>query len=374
MKKILMIAAMLLTCAQVAWSYDDSDFEYDNFAYFVEEDGTVTLVSNYYSRTCSGPVDIPDRVLNKGRYYTVTAIRNAFYGNENITAVTFGKNIRNIDEYSFYSCKGLTGMLTIPEGVTNIGKWAFAGCRGLTGVRIPKTLTSMGNYAFYDCEGLTAVYITDFAAWCRLHFFSSQDNPLGFAHHLYLNGTELQKLEIPDDITDISDYAFFECTSVQSMSTGDGVDTIGYRSFWYCSNLRSITLGKNVKYIKDDAFYKTALTEIYSYPKKAPILEDNGVFEGFDIYSVTCHVPKGCIDNYNKAYPWYWFNLVDDLEAPADGDVNCDGRVNVSDVSALINMIMGITAMDQSAADVNGDGRVNVSDVSALINIILGIQ
>jgi hypothetical protein len=56
------------------------------------------------------------------------------------------------------------------------------------------------------------------------------------------------------------------------------------------------------------------------------------------------------------------------------GDVNGDGKVNVSDVSALINMIMGITAMDQSAADVNGDGRVNVSDVSALINIILGIQ
>ena len=56
------------------------------------------------------------------------------------------------------------------------------------------------------------------------------------------------------------------------------------------------------------------------------------------------------------------------------GDVNGDGRVNVSDVSALINMILGITPMDQTAGDVNGDGRVNVSDVSALINIILGIH
>ena len=55
------------------------------------------------------------------------------------------------------------------------------------------------------------------------------------------------------------------------------------------------------------------------------------------------------------------------------GDVNGDGKVNVSDVSALINMILGLSAMDQSAGDVNGDGRVNVSDVSALINIILGI-
>ena len=56
------------------------------------------------------------------------------------------------------------------------------------------------------------------------------------------------------------------------------------------------------------------------------------------------------------------------------GDVNGDGKVNVSDVSALINMILGITPIDIVHGDVNGDGRVNVSDVSALINIILNIQ
>ncbi len=54
------------------------------------------------------------------------------------------------------------------------------------------------------------------------------------------------------------------------------------------------------------------------------------------------------------------------------GDVNGDGKVNVSDVSALINMIMGFTPMDVSRGDVNGDGKVNVSDVSALINMIMG--
>ncbi len=56
------------------------------------------------------------------------------------------------------------------------------------------------------------------------------------------------------------------------------------------------------------------------------------------------------------------------------GDVNGDGKVNVSDVSALINMILGISETNEIDADLNGDGRVNVSDVSALINIILGIQ
>lgn len=56
------------------------------------------------------------------------------------------------------------------------------------------------------------------------------------------------------------------------------------------------------------------------------------------------------------------------------GDVNCDGRVNVSDISTLINMILGIEEMDDFTGDVNFDMRVNVSDVTALINIILGIK
>ena len=54
------------------------------------------------------------------------------------------------------------------------------------------------------------------------------------------------------------------------------------------------------------------------------------------------------------------------------GDVNDDSKVNVSDVTALINMILGQTTMQEYDADVNGDGYVNVSDVTALVNIILG--
>ena len=35
------------------------------------------------------------------------------------------------------------------------------------------------------------------------------------------------------------------------------------------------------------------------------------------------------------------------------GDVNSDGSVNVSDVTALINSILGVQSIDQSLADVN---------------------
>ena len=61
------------------------------------------------------------------------------------------------------------------------------------------------------------------------------------------------------------------------------------------------------------------------------------------------------------------------LNCLQSGDVNGDGRVNVSDVTALVNMILGVTPMNKERADVNGDDKVNVSDVTALINIILGV-
>ena len=82
---------------------------------------------------------------------------------------------------------------------------------------------------------------------------------------------------------------------------------------------------------------------------------------------------KAFVSLYKGSLQLYPVEVIDP-SALLQGDVNRDGRVNVSDVSALINMILGLTPMDQEAADVNGDGRVNVSDVAALINIILGIH
>ena len=55
----------------------------------------------------------------------------------------------------------------------------------------------------------------------------------------------------------------------------------------------------------------------------------------------------------------------------AVGDVNADGSVNVSDVTALVNQIIGSGSYSAQACDVNGDGEVNVSDVTALVNLII---
>ena len=52
------------------------------------------------------------------------------------------------------------------------------------------------------------------------------------------------------------------------------------------------------------------------------------------------------------------------------GDVNGDSEVNISDVNALIDIIL--SGESDLAGDVNNDAEVNISDVNALIDIILG--
>lgn len=59
------------------------------------------------------------------------------------------------------------------------------------------------------------------------------------------------------------------------------------------------------------------------------------------------------------------------IPAENKGDINGDGVVNVSDVTALINKILGLSDYSNTACDINADGVVNVSDVTDLINMIL---
>ena len=45
--------------------------------------------------------------------------------------------------------------------------------------------------------------------------------------------------------------------------------------------------------------------------------------------------------------------------------------MNVTDETTLMNMIANGETVNLELADINADGKVNVSDVTALVNIIL---
>lgn len=61
-------------------------------------------------------------------------------------------------------------------------------------------------------------------------------------------------------------------------------------------------------------------------------------------------------------------------DEPLIGDVNGDGEVNISDVTTLIDYLLGREGegFDREAADLNHDDEINISDVTELIDLLLG--
>ncbi len=189
----------------------------------------------------------------------------------------------------------------------------------------------------------------------------------------------LTKANVRYNIVLIGQHAFENCKQMTEfvLDTRNtyGVNTIDQYVLAGCSALRRVELGPNVAYINANSFNGCSKIKTLRVRRSTPPNATSGVFNDLDKWSCTLYVPKGTVDTYKNANEWKTFFFISDDETePSSGDVNGDGKVNVSDVSVLISMILGTTTMDEGTADVNGDGKVNVSDVSALINIILGIK
>jgi Ca2+-binding EF-hand superfamily protein len=58
-------------------------------------------------------------------------------------------------------------------------------------------------------------------------------------------------------------------------------------------------------------------------------------------------------------------------EMARKADVNGDGQITASDITAITDVIFGKTdKITPEAADVNGDGSVTVADIIAVVNMI----
>ena len=201
--------------------------------------------SAFYNCTSLASVNIPD---------SVTSIdSSAFSHCTSLTSVTIPDSVTSIGDSAFYLCTSLTSV-TIPDSVTSIGSYAFETCTSLTSVTIGNSVTSIGTDAFRDCSSLTAVYITDVENWCYISFTTAEANPLYYAKNLYLNNKPVTDLTLPECVTSIVEYAFYNCDGLTSVTIGDSVTSIGDYAFYGCSTLTSVTIGDGVTSIGSYAF------------------------------------------------------------------------------------------------------------------------
>lgn len=178
-----------------------------------------------------------------------------------------------------------SGFIDIPEfidyngnsyRVTSIGESAFVDCNNLTSVSIPNSVMSISHSAFYGCSSLTSVHISDIAAWCNIMF---NDNPLNYAHHLYMNGEEIKDLVIPNSVTSISSSAFSGCSGLISAIIPNSVTSIGDSVFLDCKGLISVIIPNSVTSI-DKATFSGCISLTSVTLSNSVTTISNNAFEG----------------------------------------------------------------------------------------------
>ena len=250
-------------------------FDYCSGLTSVTIPNTVTTIGDHAFDECSGlkSLSIPNSVTSIGNYAfgdcigltsvsignSVTSIGDyAFYYCSGLTSVTIPSSVTSIGNSAFYYCSGLTSV-SIGNSVTSIGDYAFSGCSGLTSVTIPSSVTEIGNYAFYYCSGLTSINVEsgnsnyDSRDKCNA-IIETETNTLI---------TGCQNTVIPNSVTAIGNYAFYNCSGLTSVTIPNSVNSIGKSAFYNCTGLTSVTIPKSVNSIGEGAFYEcSGLTSV----------------------------------------------------------------------------------------------------------------
>lgn len=203
---------------------DEKAFQACGIVGLTINDSTLELGENVFSY-CEDltAVAVDNSTVEIGTY--------AFYDSGDDAAVAFTDCELDMDDKAFQCCGLLT--LNISGSDTVMGENTFSYCEDLTDVIISAGNTEIGTYSFYDCTSLVNVSIAA----------DSEDDNL---------------------VLVIDDKAFQSC-SVQNVVIGRGNVELGDNAFSYCEDLVSVDIKGVISDIGDYAFYDCPAELVISY-------------------------------------------------------------------------------------------------------------
>lgn len=336
----------------------------------------------------------------------LTAIgKGAFAGCTSLVDVSLPATLDSIADYAFAGCTSLKTM-TLPANVRTVGYGAFMRCTSLESftVEASSRLAHLEATALMDCPSLATLSLgnalrsvgeralagtgitqvdfsqsrslTDIDDWAMVKTpLTSAKLPSSLSHvgdGVFLYDTSLAEVNLGGRLAGISDY-LFAGTSLADGLDLTGVKTLGDYAMYNVSTLSVVELPATVTWLGTQAMAgMTGLTALTSNAEEVPSLGQD-VWLGVNQAEIPLTVPSAALRDYKAAEQWKNFYFEPEW---IRGDVNGDGAVNIADINALIGIILGRQADEQTMlrADVNGDGAINIADINAVIAIILNPQ
>ena len=245
----------------------------------------------------------------------------AFHRCHSLTTLVVPDSVSYIDEYAFGNCEGLENLtlgsslvvigetafsgcevlqsITIPDSVKTIESSAFSGCSAVTSIKIGKGVISINPYAFLGCKGVATATVDS-----ENKVYDSRENCNAIIEtepNILVFGTKATI--IPDSVTEIGRYAFYECVNLENLELSDNITAIGEYAFYRCSGLNAIVIPESVVNVGRYAFRRCTNLKIFVETTELPETWDSNWNEGTPVYWYS-EAP-----NYNGSH-WHYVDGV----------------------------------------------------------------